>query len=214
MPWAWGMLVFALASEGMAAHAEDPLAEAERRFHALTSYQLTLQSTAADGERQVIRYAYRKPGWVRMEFIQPHRGMVLIYDPDARKVRLWPFGPDRPPALSFSPDNPLLRSRSGQRVDRSDVGALLSNLMALRAGGSMTPLGDTELSVRPAAAYDIVGGAGRAVAGVHRYHVWLARDTLFPLKVESFDVRGSLVETVDMSDAEIDVVFPARLFNP
>lgn len=210
----WGLLVFALAANVMANPRADPLAEAEARFRALTTYQVTVRSTAADGERQVIRYFYRKPGWVRMDFTQPHRGLVLIYDPAARKVRLWPFGLHHAPALTFAPGNPLVRSRSGQRIDRSDVGALLANLLQLRARGSMAPLGDMELATRPVVGMDIVGGAGNAVAGVHRYRVWLAHDTWFPLRVESFDAGASLIETVDMSDVEIDVTFPERFFAP
>ncbi|RJG01982.1 hypothetical protein D3878_10665 [Noviherbaspirillum sedimenti] len=192
----------------------DPLDEAEARFRALNSYQVTVQSTAADGERQVIHYFYRKPGWVRMEFVQPHAGLVLIYDPAVRKVRLWPFGLNHRPTLTFAPDNPLVRSRSGQRIDRSDVGALLANLLQLRARGRMTPLGDTELAAQSAAGFDILGDAGNAVAGVHRYRVWLAHDTRFPLKVESFDAAGDLIETVDMRDVEIDVRFSERFFAP
>lgn len=206
----WGILAFALFGNAMAA----PLAEAESRFRALNSYQVTVRSIAADGERQVIRYFYRKPGWVRMEFAQPHRGLVLIYDPGARKVRLWPFGLHHAPVLSFAPDNPLVRSRSGQRVDRSDVGALLANLLELRAHGSVSPLGDTTLAARPVVGLDIVGDAGHAVAGVQRYRVWLAHDTLFPLKIESFETNGALIETVDMTDVEIDVSFPERFFDP
>jgi outer membrane lipoprotein-sorting protein len=207
----WCVLVFALISSQIMA---DPLAEAESRFRALNTYQATVCSLAADGERQEIRYFYRRPGWVRMEFIQPHRGMVLIYDPDTGRVRLWPFGPKHLLVLTFAPDSPLLRNRRGHRVDRSDVGALLANLRALRAGGSMSLLDDAEVAGRPATVLDIVGNAGVAIAGVHRYKVWLAQDTLFPLRVESFAAEDSPIETVDMVDVETDVTFAERFFTP
>ena len=207
----WGMLVLALISSEIMA---DPLTEAETRFRALDTYQATVRSLAADGERQVIRYFYRRPGWVRIEFIQPYRGMVLIYDPGARRVRLWPFGLKYTPALTFAPDNPLLRNQRGHRVDRSDVGALLANLLALRARGSMSLLGDAEVAGRSATGFDIVGDAGVTVAGVHRYRVWLTHDTMFPLRVESLAVGGSLIETVDMEGVETDVTFPERFFTP
>ncbi|HCY63440.1 MAG TPA: hypothetical protein DHV59_11550 [Oxalobacteraceae bacterium] len=196
------------------AASESWLAEAEARFRSLSTYRTTIQSTAADGERQVMRYSYRKPGWVRIEFIQPHKGLVLIYDPAAHKVRIWPFGLQRLPAPSLAPENPLLRGRSGQRIDHSDVGALLENLLQLRACGSVAPLDEMDIAGRPALGLDIAGAAGAGVAGVHRYHVWLARDSLFPLKVENFDVGERLIETVDMRDAEIDVPFPERFFVP
>lgn len=212
MPWSIFSCLFlvALGSDAMA----DPLADAAARFHALSTYRLTIRATSADGEQQVIRYFYRKPGWVRMEFVEPHSGMVLIYDPGARKVQLWPFGVGHVPALRLGPGNPLLRSRSGQRIDRSDVGALLANLHELRARGSMTPLGEAEAPAWPAVGFDIVGGGAYSVAGVHRYRVWLASESLFPLRVESFNVDGARIEAVEMADVEIDVPFDERLFAP
>ena len=192
----------------------DPLDDARARFGTLHTYQVTVQSVAAAGDRQVIRYFYRKPGWVRMKFVQPYQGMVLIYDPETKRVRLWPFGVHHLPSLSFAPDNSLLLSAHGHRVDRSDVGALLANLQALREHGSLTPLGDAEVAGRAATGLDIVGHADSAVTGVHRYRVWLTRDTLFPLRVESFDLGGNRLETVDMADAEINVSFPERIFKP
>jgi len=207
----WCVLVFALISSEIMA---DPLTEAESRFRALSTYQATVRSLAADGERQEIRYFYRRPGWVRMEFIQPHRGMVLIYDPGTGRVHLWPFGPKNVLVLTFTPDSPVLRNQRGHRVDRSDVGALLANLRALRAAGSMSLLDGAEVAGRPVTVLDIVGSAGVTIAGVHRYKVWLAQDTLFPLRVESFAVGDSPIETVDMADVETDVTFPERLFTP
>jgi len=206
----WGILIFALSGDVMA----DPLAEAMIRFRALNTYQVTLRSVSADGERQVIRYYYRQPGWVRMEFVQPHSGAVLTYDPGSRRIRLWPLGLRHRLTLTFAPDNPLMRSSRGHRVDRSDVGALLENLLALRARGQASPLGEADHTVRPNVGFDIVGAPGVTVAGVHRYQVWLAQDTLFPLRVKSFEASGAAIETVDMTDIETDTQFSERFFTP
>lgn len=206
----WGILIFALSGDVMT----DPLAEAMIRFRALNTYQVTVRSVAADGERQVIRYYYRKPGWVRMDFVQPHSGAVLTYDPGTRRVRLWPLGLKHTLALTFTPDNPLVRSPRGHRVDRSDVGALLENLLALRARGSASPPSEANLAGRPTLSFEIVGTPGATVADVHRYQIWLAHDSLFPLKVRSFDAGGYLIETVDMTNVETDVRFSERFFSP
>lgn len=208
--WLFAIVCTLLGSGAMA----DPLHEAQARFQALSTYRVTLRSIAADGAGQVIRYFYAKPGWVRMEFVEPRRGMVLVYDPTARKVRIWPFGVDRVVSARFAPDNPLLRDPNGHRIDRSDVGALLENLVALRAKGRMTTVGEEELAGRPTSVLDITGERGATVNGVNRYRIWLANDPMFPLKVESFAVGGGAIETVDMTDAEVDVDFPDGLFNP
>lgn len=210
MRWGAFVLLSLLIGNAMA----DPLAEAVAHFQALNSYQATVHSADADDERQVIRYFYRKPGWIRMEFVQPHRGAVLIYDPDKRRVRLWPFGLQSPLVLSLDTDNPLIRGPRGHRVDRSDVGALLDNLLALRARGNSLALGTDLIFAQPTVGIDIVGAAGVSVAGVHRYQVWLAQDSLFPLRVKSFAVNGNLIETVDMRDVLTGVQFPAGFFTP
>ncbi len=208
----WLALVLALlAGEAMSA---DVLADARARLRELHSYRLTLRALAADGERQVIRYAWRRPGWIRMDFVEPHRGAVLIYDPGAQRVRLSPFGAEHLPTLNLSPDNPLIRSPRGHSVDRSDVGALLANLAELRARGTLAAPVAAEVGGRPATLIEIEGDAGVSVGGVHRYRVWLAEDSLFPLKVQSYDARGAPIESVDMSDAELDVAFHEQFFVP
>lgn len=192
----------------------DPLTEAEAAFRVFDSYQATVRAVAADGERQAMRYFYRKPGWVRIEMLSPNRGAVLIYDPDTRRVRLWPFGTERVLSLSLAPDNRLVRDRRGHRIDRSHVGALLDNLQRLRAQGRATPLGATEVDGRAAIGVEIAGEAGAQVDEVHRYRVWFAHDTHFPLRVESFAADGSPIETVVLSEVETGVVFPEHLFTP
>ncbi|MCY1294505.1 hypothetical protein D9M70_438030 [compost metagenome] len=207
----WRVLLIALlVGDAMA----DPLADAVIRFQELSSYQATVRSMAADGERQVIRYFFRKPGWVRLEFAEPHRGAVLIYDPEARRIRLWPFGLNHALVLPLAPDNPLVRSPRGHRVDRSDVGVLLDNLVALRARGNVVALGAADVSGHPAVGIEIVGAAAISVAGVHRFQVWLAHDSLFPLRVKSFDVENKLMETVDLTDVAIGVRFAEDFFTP
>lgn len=209
MRW-WLLMAALLTSFAMA----DPLTDAAARFEALQSYQVTLRSVDASGDRQVIRYFYRKPGWVRMDFVKPHPGAVLIYSPDTRRVRLWPFGLHRWPALDLPPDDRLLRGPRGRRIDRSDVGVLLADVLALRAHGSTLPLGHAQVSGRAATGLEVVGTTDSPMSHVRRFRIWLADDTLLPLRVDSFAANESLIETVDMSDAQANVRFPDRFFTP
>jgi len=192
----------------------DLLAGADACFQTLETYRVTARAVDGDGGRQEVHYAYRKPGWVRMEFIRPHRGALAVYDPHAREVRVWPLGLSLGVALNLAPQNPLIRSPSGHRVDQSDVGALLANLRMLRDSGRASSLGDMQMPTRLAHGVEVEGAAGVSVAGVHRYRVWFAHDNLFPLLVKSFGANGNLIERVDMTDAEVDVVFPEGFFTP
>ena len=132
----------------------------------------------------------------------------------AGQARIEAFLQKALPSLDIAPTNSLLRNPHGHRVDRSDVGVLLAEIVALREGGQVSPLDDAEVSGRPAIGLDITGPADGAARRVQRYKLWLARDTLFPLRVDSFAADGSLIESVDMSDAQLDVRFPPRFFTP
>lgn len=183
--------------------SDDPLAAAETRFDTLTTYQLTLRSHPADGDAIELRYSFRKPGFIRMDFVRPHAGATLIYNPQTRTARLWPFGFPRFPSLALDPDNPMIRGPHGHRVDQSDLGALLRNVRALGKGGAM----------RIDGAHLVVEGAsGRTVAGVHRYRLRFDSATALPVEVSSEDQLGALVETVEMNDLHIDITFPQDFF--
>lgn len=201
------LILIAFVLSGVA--VADPLVDALNRFRALDSYQVMLRVREADGEQWLMRYAYRKPGWVRMEFLQPHPGAVLIYDPGTRQVQVWPFGLKRAPSLSLDPDNRLIRGPHGYRVDRSDVGQLLEYLLERRARGSLSPLGEADILGRPGSGFEIAGGEAE-----DRYRVWLARDSLFPVRVERFETGGRLLERTDMTHVQLDVAFPEQFFRP
>lgn len=190
-----------------------PLADAIAHYRTVETYRVTLRSAHADGERH-IRYFYRKPGFVRMEFIRPHAGAVLVYSPLTRRARLWPFGIGRFPELVLSPRNPLIRGAGGQTVDRSDVGALLDNVSTLLEQGEAGAPGEERVAGRAALHLVVTGADGVTVAGVHRYELWLDTSSRFPVKVVSRDLEDAVIETVEMDDLEIDVPLPETLFDP
>jgi outer membrane lipoprotein-sorting protein len=189
------------------------LVSAIEHYHSVESYRVTIRSFHADGEEH-IRYFYRKPGFVRMEFIRPHAGAVLVYNPLTRRVRLWPFGAGRFPEFNLSPGNPLIKSSRGQRVDRSDVGALFENVRTLQAGGSTEILGEENVDGHTILHLTVTGAESFAVADVHRYELWLDTATHFPLKVISRDQHDAVIETVMMEELEINATLPQTLFDP
>lgn len=207
------MIAAALTGTPPSGTMPDPLAGAIEHYQTVTSYRVTIRSFHAGGEEH-IRYYYKKPGFVRMEFMRPHDGAVLVYNPSTRRVRLWPFGAGRFPELNLSPGNVLIRSSRGQHVDRSDVGALFENVRALQQSGNTEVSGEESMGGR-AFLHLVVTGAGNvAVDGVHRYELWLDTATRFPVKVISRDPQDAIIETVLMEDLEINAELPETLFDP
>ncbi|MGR4069554.1 hypothetical protein OCT51_04615 [Halomonas sp. LR3S48] len=193
---------------------EDPIAAALARIDALQGYRLTLRSQGSGGE-EVIRYSYQQPGYVRMDMETPYRGAVLIYRPDTGKVQLWPFGgPGSRPGLSLRPTNRMVRSSRGHRVDQSDVGTLLRNVQQLQQHGSARLLGPATLDGHSVQHVVVESEPGRTVHEVARYDLWLDEETLFPLRVISYDRRGERLESVHLEDVELDPAFPPDHFSP
>ncbi|MBM7457215.1 outer membrane lipoprotein-sorting protein [Oceanisphaera litoralis] len=187
-----------------------PLQEALERFERLDGYRLKLRSEGPGGNLQ-LRYAYRKPGWVRMDVLSPHAGAVLIYRPDSNRVRLWPFGLSWP-SVSLRPGHSLVVSPRGHRVDKSDVGVLLRRVLQLQQAGDLALQQPANYRDRPVWHLVINGPAGPNEVG--RYELWLDRELWFPLKVVSSDSRGNRLETVWLEQIELEPVFPDNLFSP
>lgn len=196
------------------AAGQDPIAATLARIDALASYELTLRSQGSGGE-EVIRYSYRQPGYVRMDMETPYRGAVLIYRPDTGKVRLWPFGsPGRRAGISLRPTNRMVCSSQGHRVDQSDVGTLLRNVQRLQQHGNTRRLGPTTHDGRAVQHVVVEAEPGRAVQDVSRYDLWLDDETLFPLRVASYDRRGERRESVLLENVRLDPDFPTDHFAP
>lgn len=151
---------------------------------------------------------------MRMEFIRPHAGAVMIFSPDTGRVRLWPFGAKTFPVLSLSPENSIIQSLSGMRVDHSDVGTLLENIRALREGGSTRMLAAETMDGHAVLHLLVTGGEGASIAGVHSSELWLDTASQFPVKVISRDLRNAIIETVMMNELEINGELPETMFNP
>lgn len=207
------MLPALLLAAALTGTPPDPLANAIEHYHTVKSYRVTIRSFHADVEEH-IRYYYKKPGFVRMEFIRPHDGAVLVYNPLTQRVRLWPFGAGHFSEFNLNPDNPLIRSSRGQRVDRSDVGALFENIRTLRVGGNAEILGEENEGGHKILHLVVTGAGGFAVADVHRYELWLDTVSQFPVKVISRDQQHAIIETVIMEDLDVNATLPDTLLNP
>lgn len=204
------MLLFALAA---ATPPGDPLDTALARYRSVASYRVTINSRS-DDSAESFRYFFKRPGFVRMEFIQPHKGAVLVYNPLKKEAKLKPFGIIKPFVLTLRPDNPLITSARGHRVDASDFGALLETARMLRAKGRARSIESVAEGGRKRLLVAVEGGNGVSVAGtVHRCIVWLDAETFLPVRTITYDGSGALVEDVTMDNLEVNIALPDELFD-
>jgi hypothetical protein len=188
----------------------DPVAIALKNYEKVTTYQVTLRSKS-DHILEEIRYYY-KSGFMRMEFIKPLHGAILTYNPIKKEVRLRPFRfTDR--TVTLNPDNDMIHSSAGHKVDESDIGSLLKVVARLQSIGKTIILGDEDLSGRPTVHVRVTGNEEYTISGVHQYDLWLDKKTCLPHKSISCDLRGNVIEEVLMDDLEIEIDLPDDLFH-
>jgi outer membrane lipoprotein-sorting protein len=204
---------FLIAQLSTFAEQADPLEAAIESYKSVNTYTVTLRSET-DGKKEVIRYYYKRPNHVRMEFIKPHKGVVLVYNPAAGKVRVRPLGFLKPLVLSFSPDNRLVKSDWGHRVDESDLGTLLKAAKDIKSHGKQETLGTEKVKTRETLVITVTGDDGYTVYGeINRYIIWLDKELNLPVKGEAFGVEGELVERVFMDDLEVGMEFEEGFFE-
>lgn len=190
------------------AHA-NPIQYMVDYYRKIDSYRVTIKSSQSN----TLCYYFKRPGHVRIEFIQPFEGAVIIYDPDSKVARLWPLGYPRFPAFTLSPENRLIQNPSGQRVDRSDFGALYQNVQILQQHGKATLAGAVSIHGKNTLHLIVKGLDNFSIAGVHRFQIWVDQATVFPLKVSSHDVMGNILEAVEFEYLQINPVFPPEFFK-
>ncbi|HRO58990.1 MAG TPA: DUF1571 domain-containing protein [Burkholderiaceae bacterium] len=194
--------------------ATQPLAAAIAAFGEVDAYRATLHAWSEEAGPQLVRYAWRRPGFVRMDFIDPHAGAVLVHDPKTGRATLWPFGVGAFPRLDLAPGNRLIRGSRGHTVDRSDVGVLLASAERLGRTGKVEVVGEESIDGRRAVHLAVTGAPGLEVDGVRRYDLWLRIEDLFPLQAESRDPHQRLLETTRLAGLEVGVRFPDSFFAP
>lgn len=204
-------MLLGLLAVSIAMSALDPVEEAIESFRRLEAYSVTLR--AESDRTEVIRYFYKKPGYIRMEFEEPHRGAVLVYDPGEREVVLRPFRFLKSFKMRLDPEDDLIRSSRGHTVDESSIGTLLEKVSELKRDGALEVLGEEDANGKKALLVEVRGRGGREVDGVNRYRLWLDQETGLPARVESYDSGGGLVERVQMDDLVVDPEFPPDFFS-
>ncbi|TYT73468.1 hypothetical protein [Desulfobotulus mexicanus] len=184
--------------------ASDSVDRMLERFDALTNYTALLDSEG-EGGRNRIYYTYQKPGFIRMDFIQPHKGARLIYNPESKRVHLQPFSGSLI-QLRLSPENRLIRDPKGHTVDRSDIGSLLRTVKKYADEGIVTLLAPESV--------DGLLCEGVLVEAVdNTWFLWVHPELGLPVKVERFSGNGE-GEIVFLRRLEVDVELGQDVFLP
>lgn len=190
----------------------DPIQSALEKFKEVESYSVTLRSSAKDKQEE-IKYFFKRPGFVRMDFINPRKGAILVYNPHTKKVTLRPLGFLKALVLTLNPDNPILRSSKEHTVDNSDIGVLLEDVKKLQLKGRSEFLREERLANRDCMVINVKSEKNITDNEISQYILWLDKDIFLPLKVEAYDKSGILIERVLMDDLTININLSDDFFD-
>jgi antitoxin component YwqK of YwqJK toxin-antitoxin module len=80
-------------------------------------------------ETEQFLYSFRKPGHIRIDMASPYAGTVIVYPGEDGKVAVKPGGLFGFLRLRLSTDSSLLMNSAGQRIDQTDLGLLIQNIV-------------------------------------------------------------------------------------
>jgi outer membrane lipoprotein-sorting protein len=73
-------------------------------------------------------YTFKKPKWIRLDFVSPHPGMTMVYPDRNGRVLVRPGGLFSMLTFHLGLDDLSLESPSGQRMNQTDLGLLIENI--------------------------------------------------------------------------------------
>jgi hypothetical protein len=109
------------------------IARMEAAYAQVKEYQTEMEVSEFRGgevaETKRFLYTFRKPNHLRIDMKSPNPGMILVYPDNDGKVFVKPGGLAGFLKLHLSPDSLLLRIGAGQRMDQTDLGLLIKNIV-------------------------------------------------------------------------------------
>ncbi len=201
----------AVSATAEAAAIVDRMAAAYER---VAAYQTEVETSEyVDGRIMAtrrFRYSFRKPGLVRIDMETPHPGMRLVYPDENGRVFVRFGGWMGFLKVRLAPDNALFATRSGQRVDQSDLGLLIRNIGLSvdeqRRGELQLAEKDRELLLEVVAADHFLPGM------VTRYRFVIDRTLWLPVAVDEWTPAGRLKRTIRFRNLNTTPKFPKHFF--
>jgi hypothetical protein len=200
-----------------AANPEDEqalLKRMESAYEKVKDYRVQVTVVAAEnaGNRtEEFVYTFKKPNHVRIDFLTPQPGTILIFPDPEGKVLVRPWGWSLLD-LHLAPDSILLANPSGQRIDQTDFGRLIKNIARSMDGGRRGPLEilDEAHDIRIRVRAEDHFRTGKFTT----YQFTIDRTTRLPAEVEEWTPDGVFKRKITFRNLEVNTGVPDSFFKP
>lgn len=194
---------------------ETILKKMEAAYDKVLDYQTEVETIIfrEDGsfKTQKCLYTFKKPKWIRIEFISPHPGWIMIYPDWKGKVLVKPQGVLSLLPLSLMLNDPLLETPSGQQVNQTDLGLLITNI---RHSVTDQRRGPVSLSEEKDAIEIRVLAADHFREGVEtRYQFVISKELWLPVEVGESTTNGVQEGRIIFRELRTNINVPDSLFQ-
>jgi outer membrane lipoprotein-sorting protein len=193
--------------------AQALLKRMESAYEKVKDYRVQVKVVTAEnaGNRtEEFIYTFKKPNHIRIHFLTPQPGTILIYPDKEGKVSVRPWGWSFLD-LHLSPDSILMANSSGQRIDQTDFGLLIKNIGRSVASGRRGPLEilDEAHDIRIGVLAEDNFRAGK----ITKYQFTIDKNTHLPAEVEEWTPEGAFERKITFRKLEINLHVPDSFFH-
>ena len=165
-----------------------------------------------ESERHRFKYFFKKPRWIRVEFIQPHSGLTVFYQRGEKGATLRPF-PSLPSLqFNFSIDSSIIKTPTGQSINQTDMIFFIDFLFRNLAG---VPQQDSQFRDQEDPVHFLFWGRDYVKGEIpERYHIFISRQSWFPVRIERYSPEGKPMEISIIRNYVFNARPPDGSFTP
>lgn len=176
-------------------------------FQSLHDYQCTLVSHMTKGKKRedrVYLYKFMKPHWIYMKVIKGKvKGAEIIYNPEMGKIRAHKGGILSKIKLTLKPTDKKVLSIRGHRVDKTDIGSILSAWLKVKDRAKVVGFGGKVDDI-PCTILEVDGLESIEWNGADRAKIYIRMDNFLPYVREEYE-GDKLVHRAIYKDIKINV---------
>jgi outer membrane lipoprotein-sorting protein len=183
----------------------------------LDSYECVIESeTVFEGKKRHRRmeYVFKKPKWVFMKIIEgKNKGARVVYDPSTKKVSACKGGVLSLIKLTFDPDDKLVTSKKGDRIDDSHWGARVEGGRCMLKPCKHTLLREDLFEGQEVWVVDRTTSKPASNKGISAERFWIDKKKHVPLRLEQRNEEGILVYWAVYRKIRIDTGVESTFFK-
>jgi outer membrane lipoprotein-sorting protein len=158
------------------------------------------------------RFHFKKGKGIRVDFSHPYTALTIFYGAAGGSATVVPFRSLPAIRFHFSPENPMLKTPAGQRIDQTDLGYFVrfvrENREKVPQEGSESSE-DAETVTFGLRALDYL-----QARSVETYRITLSKSTWFPVRIDRYGADGRPVERIHFLHVDLNPALSDRFFSP